>query len=356
MLRKITFHIREFCSDVTQFVVQFFATSDEIQEELSEKWRLHANRRTIIIAVSAGSFALISYVFAIQPPENFPLQQLVTVRAGASVDEIAFDLEASGVVRSGLAFKVVAVITGQARTLHAGDYLFKEPKDIFSVVRAVSLGAFGLEPEKIRIPEGATTRSMAIIYKSRLLRFDSEQFLAKAQPQEGFLFPDTYFFLPNADKDTVIDAMRADFESKIEPFRERIASSSYSLHDIITLASIIEREASRSGYRHMIAGVLYNRLEKRMPLQVDVTFLYTMGKNTFQLTLADLRSDNPYNTYVHKGLPPGPIGSPSLDSIHAALYPEDHKYIFYLADNGGTTHFSRTYEEHLQKKRLYLGS
>ncbi len=353
-MKKYIKIVHEFFSDVTQFVVQFFETSDEIQDELSQKWRLHANRRTIIISVVAGTVALFSYVFAIQPPDDFPLQQLVTVRAGASVDEIAFDLEASGVVRSGLAFKVVAVLTGSARSLHAGDYLFKEPKDIFSVVRAVSLGAFGLEPEKIRIPEGATTRSMAIIFKSHLLRFDSEKFLAKAQPLEGFLFPDTYFFLPNADEDTVINTMKADFDEKIRPYEQDIASSSLSLHEIITLASIIEREASRSDDRHMISGVLYNRLKKNMPLQVDVTFLYIMGKNTFQLTLDDLRSDNPYNTYVHKGLPPGPIGSPSLDSIDAAVHPDKHPYLFYLADNGGTTHYSRTYEEHLQKKRLYL--
>jgi UPF0755 protein len=89
---------------------------------------------------------------------------------------------------------------------------------------------------------------------------------------------------------------------------------------------------------------------------VDVTVLYFLGKNSFQLTLEDLRSDNPYNTYVHKGLPPGPIGSPSIDSIEAALYPAKHKYLFYLADNTGVTHFSRTYEEHLQKKRRYLGT
>lgn len=355
-MRKIFSTIREFCSDVVQFVVQFFATSDEIQEDLSEKWRLHANRRTLILLATLGTIFLASYVYVIEPPVDFPLQQLVTVREGASVDEIAFDLEASGVVSSALAFKTIAFITGHARTLHAGDYLFKEPKDIFSVVRAISLGAFGLEPEKIRIPEGATTRSMAIIYKSRLLRFDSDKFLAAAQPLEGYLFPDTYFFLPNADEETVINAMRANFDEQMKPYESKIASSTRTLAEIVNLASIIEREASRSDDRHMIAGVLYNRLEKNMPLQVDVTFLYTMGKNTFQLTLADLRSDNPYNTYVHKGLPPGPIGSPSLDSIDAAINPEKHKYIFYLADNGGTTHYSRTYEEHLQKKRLYLGT
>ena len=354
-MKKFLAIVREFFSDVTQFVIQFFATSDEIQEDLSERWRLHANRRTLIILATAGTLALVLYVYVIEPPVNFPLQQLVTIREGASVDEIAFDLEAQGVVSSAFAFKALAVVTGHARSLHAGDYIFKEPKDIFSVVRAVSLGAFGLEPEKIRIPEGATTRSMAIIYKSRLLRFDSEKFLAKAQPLEGYLFPDTYFFLPNADEDTVIDAMRAAFDEQMKPYEAEIASSTRSLSEIITLASIIEREASRSDDRHMISGVLYNRLAKNMPLQVDVTFLYTMGKNTFQLTLADLKSDNPYNTYVHKGLPPGPIGSPSIDSIDAAVHPEKHKYLFYLADNTGVTHYSRTYEEHLAKKRLYLG-
>ncbi len=354
-MKKIIAVVREFCSDVVQFVVQFFATSDEIQEDLSEKWRLHANRRTLIILAVSGTLALALYVYVIEPPVNFPLQQLVTVREGASLDEIAFDLEAQGVVSSAFAFKALAVATGHARALHAGDYIFKEPKDIFSVVRAISLGAFGLEPEKIRIPEGATTRSMAIIYKSRLLRFDADKFLAKAQPLEGYLFPDTYFFLPNADEDTVINAMRADFDEHMKPYESEIASSSRTLSEIITLASIIEREASRSDDRHMISGVLYNRLAKNMPLQVDVTFLYTMGKNTFQLTLADLRSDNPYNTYVHKGLPPGPIGSPSLDSIDAAVHPEKHGYIFYLADNTGVTHYSKTYEEHLAKKRLYLG-
>lgn len=354
-MKNILDTVLEFFSDVTGFVTQFFETSDEIQEDLSQKWRLHANRRTLIILVTAGVIALLSYVYVIQPPVNFPLQQLVTVQEGASVDEIAEALYQNGVIRSPVAFKTIAAVTGQARSLRAGDYLFKEPKSIFAVVRTVALGAFGLEPEKIRIPEGATTRSMAIIYKSRLLRFDSDKFLAKAQPQEGFLFPDTYFFLPNATEDTVIQAMRQAFDDQMLPYQAQIASSSYSLHDIITMASIIEREASRSDDRRKISGVLWNRINKKMPLQVDVTFLYTLGKNTFQLTLTDLRSDNPYNTYVHKGLPPGPIGSPSLNSIQAALNPEKSNNLFYLADNGGTTHYSRTYEEHLAKKRMYLG-
>lgn len=348
--------IKALVADTVSFVKQFFATSDEIQQELSDRWRPHANRRTVITIILTGTILTAGYLLVIQPPDDFPVQQLVTVSSGQSVTEIADSLVAQRVIRSALAFRIITVLTGNERSLSAGDYLFKMPRDVVSVARAISIGAFGLEPEKIRIPEGATTRSMAIIYQSHLERFSSENFLAKATPLEGYLFPDTYFFLPNANEDTVIEAMQQAFYKQIEQLNPPIASSTHSLRDIVILASILEREASNSDDRRKIAGVLYNRLAKKMPLQVDVTFLYTLGKNSFQLTLEDLRSDNPYNTYVHKGLPPGPIGSPSLDSLNAALNPAKSNYLFYLADNTGVTHFSRTYQEHLAKKRLYLGS
>jgi UPF0755 protein len=354
--------LQEFLSQLSRIVRafqdlirQFFSTSDAIEHDLSKGWRFHSNRRTAIILVIGLAVGFITYTYGISPPQKFPTNQLVVVEENASLETIAYALHAQGAIQSPFLFRAYALITRTDRSLRAGDYLFKEPVDVFSVARAISVGAFGLEPEKIRIPEGATTRSMAIILKSRLLRFDGEKFLERAQPYEGFLYPDTYFFLPNATEDTVIAAMREAFDAKIQPFEADIASSSVPLRDLIILASIIEKEASKSSDRHMIAGVLYNRLKINMPLQVDVTFLYTLGKNSFQLTRADLRSDNPYNTYVNKGLPPGPIGSPSLDSIHAALYPEKHPYLFYLADNTGVTHFTKTYEEHLAKKRQYLG-
>ena len=122
------------------------------------------------------------------------------------------------------------------------------------------------------------------------------------------------------------------------------------------MASIVEREARDPEDRRMIAGVLWNRLSRGMALQVDVTFLYTIGKGTFQLTTKDLTNDSPYNTYVHKGFPPTPIGSPSLDSLLAAAVPTKNSYLYYLADHSGVTYFSKTYQEHLRKKRLYLGT
>ena len=341
---------------IIKWLQRFFDTSDLWQSELSERWRPHANRRTVVIAVIVGAVAIFSYIALIQPPRDFPVNELVSVTEGASLDSIARQLQKDGVVRSALAFRLIVTALGREKTVHAGDYLFKEPKDVFSVARAISIGAFGLEPIRIRITEGATTRAMAIIYASQLLRFDPQKFLEKAQPQEGYLFPDTYFFLPNATEDTVLRTMRQNFDIHIAEIEPLIASSTNSLADIVTMASIIEREARKPADRRMISGVLWNRLERGMLLQVDVTFLYILGKGTFQLTRKDLRTDSPYNTYVNKGLPPGPIGSPSLDSLQAAVSPTKNNYLFYLADYHGVTHFSKTYQQHLIYKRMYLGT
>jgi UPF0755 protein len=296
------------------------------------------------------------YIECFQAPDDFPVNRLVSVPAGTSLNDISASLVSQGVVRSPLTFRFLVTLYGRERGARAGDYLFKEPRNVWEVAKAVSIGAYGLEPMKIRIPEGFTTKEMSIVYESKLQRFDSDSFLRKSQPQEGYLFPDTYFFLPNANEDTVMAAMRQNFDTHIEPYAQQIASSTHSLAEIITMASIIEREARNPSDRRMISGVLWNRLKKKMPLQVDVTFLYTIGKGTFQLTLDDLKTDSPYNTYIHKGLPPGPIGSPSLDSIEAAISPTKNDYLYYLADSSGVTHFSKTYEEHRQKKLLYLGT
>lgn len=341
---------------LTARLKKFFAACDALQERLSEKWRAHSNRRTTIALVAAGTLALVTYVGIVQPPSRFPINELVSVPEGMSLSAVSATLEEAGVIRSALVFRTLIVVLGAEHNVQAGDYLFKEPKDIFTVARALSIGAFGLEPERITIPEGATTRSMANILGNRLLRFDPQRFLELAQPLEGYLFPDTYFFLPNATEEKVIETMRQNFDTQIAEIMPLIASSTHSLEDLVIMASIIEKEAHISADRRMISGVLWNRIARNMPLQVDVTFLYTLGKGTFLLTRQDLASDNPYNTYVHKGLPPGPINSPSLDSIKAALQPTKNKYLFYLADFDGVTHYSRTYEQHLELKRIYIDS
>ncbi|MDO8514076.1 MAG: endolytic transglycosylase MltG [bacterium] len=333
---------------------KMFDVGHRALQHLSESWRLHTNRRTIIILIVAG-FSLASlYIFAIEPPENFPVDKLVEVPAGASLKDIAKTLEAQGVVRSGLMLRMLLKLSGDERTAHAGDYLFKEPRDIFRVARALALGAYGLEPMRIRVPEGAMMKDMALVFGRQLERFDTANFLAQAQPQEGYFFPDTYFFLPNATEDTVIQAMRQNFDTHIATITPQIASSTHSLSDIVKMASILELEARNTKDRRTIAGVLWNRLERGMPLQVDVTFLYTIGRGTFQLTVKDLTSDSPYNTYNSEGLPPTPIGSPSLDSLLAAAQPIKSDYIYFLADRRGVTHYCKTYSCHIANKARYF--
>ena len=333
-----------------------FVVGHAILVRLSDHWKEHTNRRTIIIILVVGICTTSAYLFGIRPPDGFPVDSLVSVPDGSSLRQVAEKLQADGVVRSSLLFRVLVTVMGDAKKIRAGDYVFKQPRDIFGIAYALSIGAFGLEPIKIRIPEGMMTKEMASIFEKRFERFDAQNFLTETQPEEGYFFPDTYFFMPNATEYTIAQAMRQNFDEHLATIAPEIASSTHSLPEIVTMASIIEREARNPQDRRLIAGVLWNRLARGMPLQVDVTFLYTIGKGTFQLTTKDLVSDSPYNTYKNKGLPPTPIGSPSLDSLLAAAAPTKNNFLFYLADNTGVTHFSRTYEEHLQKKRLYLGS
>ncbi len=337
-----------------RFLERALNAYERMQEKLSVRSREHTNRRTITILIVVGSIATILYLAVVRPPDNFPIGELVGIQQGATLQDASTILQEDGVVRSATALRIIVFLLGHERDVHAGDYLFKEPQDLFSVARAISIGAYGLEPLRIRIPEGATTGEMAIIFGGRLQRFNAERFLAQARPEEGYLFPDTYFFLPNATEDLVIRTMRQNFDTHEATIDAEVKAFGKPLKDVVIMASLIEREAKTMEDRRMIAGVLWNRLQRGMFLQVDATFFYTMGKGTYQLTTADLASDSPYNTYKHGGLPPGPIGSPSLSSLEATVTPIKHNYLYYLADKHGVTHYSATYAEHLRKKQLYV--
>jgi len=349
--------MRTYLEEIKRYLERLFRTGEDLEERWTLNWRHQANRRSVLIIIGFGAIALVSYVFLIAPPVSFPVGNLITIPEGATAQEAGRMLEEQGVVRDGTAFSIAVTVLGADRGVRAGDYLFKEPKDLFSIARAITTGAFGLEPIKIRIPEGATTKDMAKLYASQLQRFDEEKFLEEAQPQEGFLFPDTYFFLPNATEEVVLKAMRQNFDTNITSLAGEIESFGKPLKDVVIMASLLEKEARTMQDRRMIAGVLWRRIKIGMALQVDAAFLYSLGRTTFSLTKKDLQDkDDPYNTYVHKGLPPGAIGSPSLSSLRAAVTPIDQGYLFYLADGNHVTHYSKTYEEHLRKKALYLGT
>lgn len=343
--------------NLSQEVSRTLTTFERVRNRFFKEWNEHANRRTILVSISLGALFFVLYTSIIAPPLAFPTNHLVTIPEGATLTQAAQILAEEEVVQSAFSFKALQLMLGRGTDTHAGDYLFKQPENIFAVGKAVAVGAYGLEPYRFRVPEGAMMKDMAKIFSSRLERFDTERFLSRSNELEGYLFPDTYFFLPNATDETVAAAMRQNFDEKIATIQADIDAFGEPLEDIVKMASILEREARISEDRKMISGVLWNRIDRNMLLQVDAAFLYSVGRATFDLTLEDLlEKDDPYNTYVHKGFPPTPIGSPSLDSLKAAVTPREHGYFFYLADNTGVTHYSRTYEEHLVKKRRYLGT
>lgn len=338
-------------------LVALYLDASRLYLELSAQWQVHANMSSLLLIITGGVAALVLYVYVIAPPAAFPLQTLVSVPEGSTADDVGRLLAEQNVVQSAGAFRLAVTVLGADRGVRAGDYIFKEPKGLISVARTIIAGAYGLEPLRFRVPEGATTRDMAKLFASQLQRFDEEKFLKDAQPIEGYLFPDTYFFLPNANEEVVIKAMKQNFDDNIATLAGEIAAFGKPLEEVVIMASILEKEAFNLNDRRMIAGVLWRRIRIDMALQVDAAFLYSIGRSTFTLTKADLQNEeDPYNTYVHKGLPPGAIGSPSLSSLRAAVTPIDKGYLFYLADRNHVTHYSKTYEEHLRLKAQYLGS
>jgi UPF0755 protein len=176
----------------------------------------------------------------------------------------------------------------------------------------------------------------------------------QAKPKEGYLFPETYFFAPMATADIILSRMSDTFKAKIKPYEEEIKASVRSSEDIVKMASILEAEVQTDADRKMVADLLWRRLDAGMALQVDSSIGYILSKTSAQLTVADLRTDNPYNTYVYKGLPPTPISNPGIESIEAALRPTHNDYLFYLSDKNGITHFAKTYAEHLANKKKYI--
>lgn len=322
--------------------------------ELSKKRALEAKKRHIILASLIILGLIFSYFFLLMsPPTFFAKDTVITVEEGASLSEIALHLEEQHIIRSPFAFKVIhKLIFRNDRGIIAGDYVFEKNLSAYSVASRLSKGKYNLSPVRITIPEGLNKFELADLLSGRLSHFDRRTFIASAP--EGYLFPDTYFFLPNADTRDVIRIMNNNFYEQIGTIREKIANSERNFEDIISMASIVETEARQTETRKIIAGILWNRLENDMPLQVDVSFKYINGKTTFDLTEEDLDIDSRYNSYKYTGLPPTPIANPGLDAILAALEPTETEYVFFLSDREGDMHYAETFDEHVRNKEKYL--
>lgn len=335
------------------FFSEFLASYRSFWEWLRTLFTAVAPYKRRFAALLLGG-VLVVYVIFFQASASFPVNELVRIKNGTSLSQIAEDLQMRHIIYSPLFFKTLVVLKGGEGGVLAGDYFFNTPTGLSGVVSRLTEGKFGLKPLRITIPEGASSYEIAEILGEVIGGFDTETFNTLAREKEGYLFPDTYLFLPNVLPETVILEMEENFDDKVQPLESDIKNFGSSLREILTLASLLEKEARQEETRRTIAGILWNRLAIDMPLQVDAVFGYIKGTATFHPSFEDLEVDSPYNTYRYKGLPPGPIGNPGLSSIRAAITPMKTDYLFYLTDSEGGIHYSETFEGHVRNRALYL--
>jgi UPF0755 protein len=311
------------------------------------------------------------WIFSIsRAPHDFKKDVIVTVYPGMTIKDLGSVLQTNRVVTSNTWFHAVMSTRFKNKPIIAGDYIFEKPQSLFSVAYRIAHGVYGNSRIKVTFPEGITRYAIADIISQKIPEFSRDQFLQKTYTMEGFLFPDTYYFFRTQSADQVINSLQMQWQeqmklfsnlfTRVELFDEKTPTlqiyggSIHSVKDIIIMASILEREANNSDEAKVISGILWKRMSKDIPLQVDATFKYTIGKTSADLTLTDLQQDNPYNTYTRKGLPVGPIGNPGKNMIDAALNPVESEYWYYLHDDQGVIHYAKNYQEHLKNKEKYI--
>lgn len=316
----------------------------------------------VSILLSAFMLSFANDVFAFVKDEKMIT---LTVREGENVDEIAKELQESGIIRYAFLFKLYMRVTENDEDIVAGEYEITSAMDYRAIAKAVGTKATVRESIDVVIPEGFTQDEIFRLLESKGVCPASELYEAAAEYDfkyswimnrekgekrlEGFLFPDTYTFYVGDNAPRVLGKFLANFNKKYDvDFKTRVAELETDLYDILTIASMIEAEAKIDEDRPLISSVIYNRLASSdFPyLQIDATVLYTIGEHKTVITEEDLRFESPYNTYTHKGLPVGPICNPGLESIAAALYPEESGYYYYVAKPDGSHIFSKTASEH----------
>ncbi len=313
-----------------------------------------------------GAFVAVSFL---KPSGPFPPGGVfVEIPPGASLRAVSRILASKGVVRSALAFELSARSLG--RPLQAGEYQFDSPEPLGRVLWAISNGK--VYQVSFTVPEGLTMFQVADRFaaagfgtREQFLEAAGDPLLVRdlapeARNLEGFLFPATYYLARRTTAMQLAEKMVAQFRAQWEEVsrlrQPEKAPPALSLHELVTLASLVERETPAPGERPVIAAVFYNRLNKRIALQCDPTVLYAMelaGKNDGVIHQSDLRLKSPYNTYLYRGLPPGPIGNPGRAALIAARHPQPVKYLYFVADTQGGHLFSETLAEHTRNVARY---
>lgn len=295
-----------------------------------------------------GLFVLFIYQIT-QAPKNTNFPKQIEYNENEPLTLFIQKLKNEGIIKNADIFKIIFVVQGFDRSIKPGVYTFSEASTLFETIEKITSDSYQTKGIRVVIPEGSTTRDITNILNTA---FKGKQTFNINESYEGFLFPDTYFFSANSTEQDVIKKLQSTWKTKTEALFQN--KSDQEIRDTIIMASILEKEGKTKNEREIIAGILWKRLREDIPLQVDATFLYTHNKGSSELSLTDLQTDNPYNTYKRKGLPVGPINNPGLETLRAALNPKESPYYFYLHDSRGQIYYAKTFEEHKKNKALYL--
>ena len=284
--------------------------------------------------------------------------KIFVIAPGASIKTIARNLENDKLIRSRLAFYLLVKIKGIEKKIQYGDFRLTRQMSVNEIASELTHGTLDVW---VTVIEGMRVEEIARLL-SQQLDIPESVFISIASKREGYLFPDTYLIPIGATAEQVLSTLEQNFNNKVDDkVRQSLSRAGFSLSEGVILASLLEREAQSYADKQMVAGILVNRLEIDMALQIDATVQYALGYSAGQqswwkrhLTEADLKIDSPYNTYLYPGLPPRPIANPGLESILAVAKPKKSNYFYYLTDNQGKMHYSETLEEHNQKIVQYL--
>lgn len=293
---------------------------------------------------------LAAYSIFITPPGAYPIGVSVSIPEGTSVRQAGEILEKAGALRSAEVFALLVRFWNPDGGVLASTYALIEKESAFQLAYRFAHGDTGIEPIRVTIPEGLNSREIGELIKERLGVFDAERFRILGEAEEGYLFPETYYLTPGIEPSAAVRLMKDTFNEKVIPIEEKIRASGKSVHEVVTMGSLIEREARKPETRRMISDILWRRIELGMPLQVDAVFGYIFGKSGYAPNFEDLKVESPYNTYLNRGLPPGPIANPSLDSILAAVEPKANNYLYYLTGKDGRMYYATTFEKHVANR------
>jgi len=313
----------------------------------------------VIIWIILGLF----YFQASRPVSNNNQLQTFEIKHGMTLNKVSKELSHQGLIRSSSAFQAIALLQEKQKLIMVGEYNISPSMLPMEILQRITSGKTILHP--VTIPEGYRIIEIGDILEKNGLA-DKEMFIKQTKniellkgiakiSLEGYLFPETYHFGKFTNEKSIVKIMVDTFQERAlnKKFLNRASEMGFSYHEIITLASLIEKETGKDSERKQISSVFHNRLKKNMLLQTDPTVIYVIENFDGNIKKRHLKIDSPYNTYRYKGLPPGPISSPGLKSIIAALYPANTSNLYFVSRRDGSHQFSSTLNEHNQAVEKY---